>query len=57
MSIVEVQHYIAWDEWWAAWFACPNCKKTNIAFGFNFCPNCGIGISFSEEAIKKASRR
>ena len=54
---VKLEHYVYWDEWWVCTFMCPNCKNDNVIYRFNFCPDCGVKLSFSEEAKNKAERR
>jgi transcription initiation factor IIE alpha subunit len=42
-------HDTGYDEACGHWFRCPKCKKDLIMIGFNFCPNCGIGIKYVEQ--------
>lgn len=44
--------YIGKEEMWCGWYKCPKCGNTNIAYGFQFCPDCGIKISYEEKVNK-----
>lgn len=53
---IKKENFIDWDEFWAPWFKCPNCECGNITTDFNYCPGCGVEITFGEEVKKMVNR-
>lgn len=41
MEKKEKLEFFAKDEMYTTWYRCPDCKETNVAQDFNFCPDCG----------------
>ena len=33
------------------WFECPKCGCQEIMRGFNFCPECGVDITFPKRMV------
>ena len=38
---------IGYDEVYAPFFQCPDCKNTQIIKSFMYCPDCGVKLSFT----------
>ena len=34
------------DEVYCCWYKCPKCSDTNIRRSSNFCPNCGVKLTW-----------
>lgn len=40
------------DELYCNWYICPNCEGKYITVFFNYCPMCGVKLTFSKELQK-----
>ena len=43
------------DAWEGNWYKCPACKFNSIALEFNFCPDCGVKLTYDEEELQEIS--
>ena len=36
------------DSWWCMFYKCPACGKNNVAYSFNYCPDCGRKLDWKK---------
>ena len=47
---------VAWGVDVECWYKCPVCKGDLITSFMNYCPNCGINITFNKEEAMKNTK-
>jgi rRNA maturation endonuclease Nob1 len=49
VTIITAKDYKTHDDWYTAFYQCPNCHEAEITSGYKFCPMCGIPVKVQDD--------